>query len=299
MMCSLERVEKLILGEIIDIQGITPGKDLYNITAPFDVNGDTFILGREESEAHARDSKVIWVKKENGIWRVDRKMPSIVGEDPSITEINGEIIIGVVKVKWKRKKPENWTTNFYRGRNLKQLKKAIKKDSFTFGPRKMKDIRLVGLDSGKIGVFTRPDETKKIGYIELDSLDELNEENILRAETIDGMFADDEWGGVNEVHKLDDGRLGILGHIANGTENPEELHYRAVTFIFDPKTRKFSNWKEIATSADFPSGRAKEDKLYDVIFSGGLKIHENGKATLYVGLRDKEAASIEIENPFI
>lgn len=300
MTYPFEQVEQPVIGEILDIQEIEPGKDLYNITAPFeiDIDGDTFILGREESADSEQDSKVVWIKKENGTWTVDRDMPSIVGQDPSFALINGELVIGVVKPIWDGNIATDWRTYFYKGKSLEKLKEAIRKeDSFAIGPRKMKDIRLVSRPDGKIGVFTRPDETKRIGYIELNSFEDLKEENLLKAEIIEVMFLDGEWGGVNEVHILDDGRLGILGHVASKTEDGHK-HYRAITFIFDPKTKKVSEQHEIATSSDFPKGDAKREDLEDVIFSGGLKLHKNGKATLYVGLRDKEAASIEINAPF-
>ena len=95
--------------------------------------------------------------------------------------------------------------------------------------------------------------------------------------------------------------MGAIGHIAIFTEDKsfkKMKRYCAMAFIFDPKTRKVFQKKIIATSDNFPLGEAKRPDLRDVIFSGGLIRHDDATATLYVGLRDKEADSIKIEDPF-
>ena len=57
--------------------------------------------------------------------------------------------------------------------------------------------------------------------------------------------------------------------------------------------------KIIATRNNFPAGPSKIDELEDVIFPGGLERHGDGTATLYAGLSDVEAGSVEIPDPFI
>ena len=68
----------------------------------------------------------------------------------------------------------------------------------------------------------------------MDALEEVNEESILGARIFDTHFLPEEWGGANQVNLLEDGRLGVLGHIAYRDEN--HLHYHSMSFLFDPET---------------------------------------------------------------
>ena len=88
----------------------------------------------------------------------------------------------------------------------------------------MKDIRLIELpNENAIGIFTRPERKirengnteyiKEIGFTKINSLDELNGQNIKAAKPII-KFVKYEFGGVNEVYLLKNGELGVLSHIA-------------------------------------------------------------------------------------
>ena len=165
----------------------------------------------------------------------------------------------------------------------------------------MKDIRLISLPNGKIGVFTRPQGGKydggKIGYMEIDSLNDLKKKDILNnAEIIENQFPEGEWGGANELHLLEDGRIGVIGHIAY--EDEKGKHYYAMAFIYDPKTKSSSPIKIIATRKNFPNGKAKSPKHDDIIFPGGLIRNGDDTATLYAGLGDAETGKIPIADPF-
>jgi len=303
-----EREELGGKSEKIKFSGID-GKDVYNITAPFEIEGETYILGRVEVPETDKDSHVMWFKKKDKeTWEADKDISPLKGEDPFAVKIKSkketEFVLGVVRIFWQNKKVANYQTNFYKGRNLKELKEVIKNNTlFAKGPDKMKNIRLTGLPNGKIGVFTRPenDRRKEIGFLEINSLEELNAEKIGQAKIIQGLFAGGSYGGANEIHILDKETLGILGHIAwLDNEGDEDIrHYYAITFKFNLLTHQASSLKIIAERSDFPPGKAKKPYLQDVVFTGGLRRNKNGTAVLYVGLSDKEAGKKIIKDPFV
>ena len=51
-----------------------------------------------------------------------------------------------------------------------------------------------------------------MGYVGLDSVDELDETIVDKAQVIPELFSDAEWGGCNQCYLLKDGRIGIIGH---------------------------------------------------------------------------------------
>lgn len=272
-------------------------RDVYNITAPFDVDGLKVIAGRTESR-DSEYSKVMFFACNGSVWSPISDAPVLELQDPFFAKIHNEIVLGGVEV-WPKEDDPNallWRTAFYRGTNLNDLK------HFANGPVGMKDIRLVELSDGRIGVFTRPQGEiggrGKIGFTIIDNLDELSEEVIEKAPLIDNQFVDEEWGGANEIHLLKNGMLGVLGHIAC-FDDIGDRHYYSVAFMFDPYKKKSSPLKIIATRSNFEEGEYKRRDLIDVIFSGGLIRREDGYAELYCGVSDAEAHMIVIPDPFL
>ena len=189
----------------------------------------------------------------------------------------------------------SWQTLFFRGKTLPELK------LFAVGPSCMKDIRLCGLKDGRVAVFTRPQGKKggkgKIGFTVIDSLKELCADTILDAAVDPSYFCADEWGGVNEVHLLKNGLLGIAGHIACRTA--EGLHYQSMVFALDPATGQHDALRIVACREDISSSPAcKRPDLKDVLFTGGLVRNGNGAATLYTGVSDCESWRANIPDPF-
>ena len=294
-----EQKEKLPLGEKLRFKGIG-NRDVYNIAAPFKVENETYIAGRVESRSTTQDAQTLFFVEKDGVWQPDQSLPTFKLEDPFLTKINKEIIFGGVQTYPLPDRKDagklGYRTIFYRGKNLQNLRQ------FGTGPDLMKDIRLIELPEKKIGVFTRPQgkigNRGKVGFIKLNSLEELTADNILKAKLIERQFCENEWGGTNELHLLKNGDIGALGHIANQDENGKK-HYSAMTFLFNPETFKSSSIKIIATRKNFPKGETKEsDHLEDVVFPGGLIINPDQTATLYTGLSDAEAGRINLPNPF-
>jgi len=283
-------------GEKLSFTGINK-RDVYNITAPFLSLGETFIAGRVE-ERDSEDSVVMFFRKDGEKWVADDKKDQFRLQDPFITKIDRELVFGGVEIFNKGSKKGNlgWRTLFFRGKSIYDLKQ------FSVGPEGMKDIRLVQLLDGRIGVFTRPQGNPggrgTIGYITIDRLEELTAEKIKGADLLENQFYSDEWGGVNEVHLLKNGLLAVLGHIAC-FDTKGKRHYYPIAFSFDPVRKIATDLEILAVRSDFPIGPAKREDLFDVLFSGGIVRLSEGKAVLYLGISDTEAGKILIPDPFL
>lgn len=272
--------------------------DVYNITAPFKVRRSMYILGRVEMRDNELGAKVMFFKKKGRTWVFDPYAPIFNMQDPFITKIGDLFVVGGVEVMQKSLGGKiRYRTVFYKGSDIYSLRQ------FATGPWGMKDIRLVGLDGGKVGIFTRPQGRKggkgKIGFTIVNSLSGVKARKISNAEILKDQFDKGEWGGVNETHLLDNGLIGVLGHIAKFKEDNGEKfrYYYPITFIFNPETMKFSDMKIIATRKKIPKSHAKRPDLYNVIFPGGL-IREGYKSKLYVGVADAEAFKLILDDPF-
>jgi len=293
---SFEKTKLTARGEKIRFADVD-GRDVYNITAPFDVDENRVIAARVE-ERDSEFSKVMFFVNRGETWIPLKGAPIFDLQDPFITRIHGEIVFGGVDVYPNENAPHQlcWRTFFFRGKSIYDLK------YFAKGPEGMKDIRLVELADKRIGIFTRPQGKiggrGKIGFTIIDNLDELNAEVIEKAPLIENQFIDEEWGGVNEVHLLKNGKIGVLGHIAR-FDAEGNRHYYPMVFMFDPVTKKASPIRIIAARKNFDEGEFKRTDLINVVFSGGLIRRNDGYAELYVGVSDAEAHKIVIPDPFL
>ncbi len=275
--------------------------DVYNITAPFKLSGKTYLAGRvDKREEFLKSLVMFFTPGENEVWEVAKDAPALNLEDPAVVIINNELVFSGVRVLDPKSHPVKFVTVFYRGKNLKNL------HQFAVGPNQMKDIRLVELKDGRIGVFTRPQGEVgglgTIGFIALNSLSGINPENLMKAKLFNNQFAPNHWGSANQIEVLPGGELGVLGHYAFADKddrgNPRRNYY-ATAFKYDPVKDKVSPLKIIVTRANFPEGPAKTNDLQNVIFSGGLIRNGHGQATFYGGLSDAEAGKLTIPDPFI
>ncbi len=286
-------------GERINFAGVE-GKDVYNISAPFMDEGDTVIAGRVEAR-DSEDSEVVFFVQRGGVWfprTGTRRFPLL--QDPFVAVIQGELVFGGVEI-WRRFTDPHkleFRTLFYRGKNIRDLRLCA------VGLQGMKDIRLVELTDKRIGVFTRPKGRgfggkAEIGFAVIDCLDDLTPSVIVQAKKIPRRFLPEEWGGVNELHVLRNGRIGILGHIAHFTED-HLRHYYAMSFVWDSTTEHATSIKVIAASSSFINVQNyKRPDLRDVIFPGGLVRWGDGRADLYAGVNDCEAYKLRIHDPFL
>jgi hypothetical protein len=286
------------IGEKLTFVGIED-RDVYNITKPFLDNGEMIIAGRVES----RDSEISEVKffkeSETGVWVKVHRTIELHLQDPFVTKIHGELVLGGVET-FPHPILQNclgYRTVFYRGKDINSLVR------FTCGCELMKDIRLLELTDKRILVFTRPQGIiggrGRIAYTIIDNLDQLNAGTIESAQLLPTQFIESEWGGANALFILKNGLIGVLGHVCY-FDDMMKRHYYSMTFSFNLETREVSPIKIIATRKNFKEGDCKREDIRDVIFSGGINRLQNGKmAEFFVGVSDVEGHKILIEDPFL
>lgn len=280
------------------------GYDVYNCSTVIHQDGKNFIFGRVEMRDRWADSTVMLFEEVGrDTYRLVEGSKTYPLEDPFVSKIHGEYILGGTHVRKSKGKVETFYAYFYRGNDLKNL------TYFTTGPCRMKDIRLVELSSGKIGVFSRPRSKEilekygcesMIGYEEISSIDELDAEVIERAEYLPDIFREKEWGGCNQVLRLADSCLGIIGHLSERlpVDGITYSVYMNVAFCFNPETKKCGDVKIIGTRSSYPEGPCKKEFLKDCAFTSGITVREDGRVDLYSGIGDCEEGRITIDNPF-
>ncbi|QEY33831.1 DUF1861 family protein [Caproiciproducens galactitolivorans] len=271
-------------------------RDVYNISSPFLYNGSQLLLGRAEFR-DSEDSSIVFLRRNSGIWSLDKRYQPLKHlQDPFYSFVKGKLIVGGVEVYRNDKNESTYRTVFFRETAPFRIER------FACGPENMKDIRLLELPSGEILVTTRPQNASagrgKIGFTIIPSLDDLNSQSILSASILEDQFISEEWGGTNQLHLLNNGKIGVLSHIANFDEEGNR-HYYSTCFLLDPATGMHLPMKIIAVRCNFEDGPSKREDLKDVVFSGGLVRHGNGTACLYCGVGDAEAHCLTIPDPFV
>lgn len=281
------------------------GFDVYNISIPFKWNGKTYLYGRvEKREEWARSWVRLFEQSGKDEWTVVPDSMIYQLEDPYISIIDGTLVLGGTHVRMKQGAIDTYYGYFYKGTDLNDLY------YFTTGPDYMKDIRLVQMEGGRIGVFSRPrsEEVRRkygseslIGFRVIGSLDELTSEVIETAPYISGLFGKDEWGGCNQAYYLDSGLIGVIGHICYKEQNAEGVWiqtYMKMSFVLNPDTLQASDLKIIGTRPCYPPGPAKKPELVDCAFTAGIELRPDGKVNLYSGTGDTEAGRVVIDYPF-
>lgn len=298
---KFENQFQVIENATITFKGVD-GYDVYNCSQPFVWNNKNYMFGRVERRNEWMRSWVrLFEKTAKDEWTLVSDSMIYQLEDPYIAIIKDEIVFGGTHVKVEASQLDTFYGYFYKGTDVEDLY------YFTTGPEYMKDIRLVELQDGKIAVFSRPrnDEIMEkygsesmIGFTIIDSLEELTAERIEKADYLDGIFKDGEWGGCNQAFLLEDGDIGVLGHVSCIDEEAEQSVYTNMSFVIDPKTKEISDYKIIATRASFPEGPAKKDNLQDCAFTSGMVLRTDGNVDLYSGIGDTQEARTVIPYPF-
>ncbi len=281
------------------------GFDVYNCSIPFQWNGKRFLFGRvERREEWARSWVRLFEETGKDEWTLVPDSMIYTLEDPFVSIINHELVLGGTSVQYEAGRVSTYFGYFFRGSDLQDLR------YFATGPKKMKDIRLVQLADGRIGVFSRPrgEEVKgkygsesMIGFTVINSLDELTSETIAHAPYIPDIFGHGEWGGVNQAYLLDSGKIGIIGHICYRGQNDDGdglKVYMNMSMVFDPQTRMAEDLRLIGTRTCYPPGPAKKPDLADCAFTSGIVMRADGKADLYSGIGDCQTGRLTIDYPF-
>ncbi|MDR2535393.1 MAG: DUF1861 family protein [Treponema sp.] len=286
---------------LLTFKGLS-GFDVYNCSAPFTWNERRYIYGRvEKRHEWARSWARLFEETGKDEYALVKDSMIYQLEDPFISVIGGELVLGGTHVKYRRNHFCTFYGYFYRGTDLEDLR------YFTTGPEGMKDIRLVELPNG-IGVFSRPrnEEVEKqygsasvVGFTVIPDLDSLDEEAVAGARIIPGLFGGGEWGGCNQCHLLDSGYIGIIGHKSyHAPGDPPLAVYINVSFVFDPVRNRILDEKILATRSSYPEGPAKKPELADCTFTSGIVMRGDGRADLYGGLGDVAEGRVTIPYPF-
>jgi hypothetical protein len=296
------------MGEILNFAGVGDSGevavDVYNPSIPFTLDGMTIIAGRVEKRTDERSRVIFFAEAEtDGVWLPIEGAPVLNLQDPFVTFAGDELIFGGVYVEWEEGRAK-WSTDFYRGTSIYNLRK------FASGPAQMKDVRLLQLSDKRIAIFSRPQGEimaerfgciAKIGFTTVDGLDAVTADAIENAPLLFDHFLPDEWGGCNQLFQLKNGLIGAIGHKSWGEmiDGVHFLHYYSMAFAIDPRTRKMTHTKVIASRDCFPEGLTKAPRVQDVTFTAGIIRHTDGTATLYTGLNDCQIGKLEIVDPLL
>ncbi len=299
-----EATKKIYESGILEFEGVN-GRDVYNCSVPFDYEGQRYIFGRVEKRAEWANSVtyLFCFDRDDRKWKRVENFDALPIEDPFVTFIGGELIVGGTHVIFVSGKISDYSTYFYKGKSPFSLR------LFSTGPSDMKDIRLFEISDGRIGVFSRPrnEEIRKkygsgsiVGVTVIDKIEDLTPERIENAEYIHGMFGTDEWGGMNQAFYLKDNLVGALGHQCyNDYRNDVEYPvYINMMYIVDFLKHEVLEKQVVGTTSCYPETPSKLPTLCDCAFTSGMVAMNGGKVRLYSGLRDCGEGYIVIDDPF-
>jgi hypothetical protein len=279
-------------GKLVTLVGLT-NRDGYNPSNPVPDGAHPFTYVRVEPRQDEFDSwSVPFRQLAVDRWVLDEGLPRLRLQDPFVALIDGTLVVGGVRIVDRSPEHVLWETVFLRGASLDTL------SEFARSPLLMKDIRLIELERGSIGVFTRPLGGKagrgQIGYTEVSSIDGLTTAVMDDADMIDTQPIPEHWWGANAVYRLDGDNLGVLGHIAKFEGFTR--HYYPIAFVFDRRERRIVREPEIiADRSCFPPHYAKRADLENVIFPAWI---DRQRRVLCGGLSDAAIGVVAIEDPF-
>jgi hypothetical protein len=328
----------LISAIVLKFEGVGR-RDVYNGVFfqakihPEDKQKTTIFAGRVEGRWAESTSQVMFFQQgDDGKWNPIKGAPVFENsQDPSVKKIGDKLIVSMVKVKDTGKINDNgspilvWYTEFFQFDSLMNLDS---KEPIARGPLGMKDIRLIELQDGRILIMTRPQGKTydkdygqgKIAYFIVDSFEEFvkfseggKEESTLtkmmeNGKVLEGMFRDDQWGGTNALHLLQNGNVGVLGHIARHNKKGNR-EYCPITFEFDPNLGKVSSlkligrWKTLAkllSPQRIPIKKLNPKQPLDLanVWWGTDLILGKSRYFISAGLRDSRMGVIETTAPF-
>lgn len=265
-------------------------RDVYNVSVPFEapgLPGSRVLAGRVETR-DSEQSTVVFFTEEEGVWQPVPGAARLDLQDPFVFAVRGTRYLGGVEIQV----PDvgdlvgeiRYRTIVLRCDDLTELVPVFD------GPWGMKDLRFGELPDGRVAVVTRPqggaDGRGRIGVTVVDAVESLTVADIERAPRLEGLFLPEEWGGVNQVDVLDDGRLDVLAHIAR-FDDQGGRHYYPITFEIDPVALSWTAPQMLFERGDLPDGESKRPDLRDVVFPGGRE-RRDGRTSVICGVGDAE-----------
>ena len=289
----------------LTFKGVDAGYDVYNCSIPFKWNGADYIFGRvEPRDKWASSVTMLFRRTGRDEWSRVLEFGALELEDPYIQHVRGELIVGGTRVMKVAGMVKTYRGAFYRDNK----RGPMHLEYFTTGPERMKDIRLIELADGRIGVFSRPrgeDVRRKygsesvIGFTTINDLNELTPEVIEAAPVIDGIFGKDEWGGCNQAYLTDDGKVLVASHLCySGAKAANGINrgvYCNASFVFDPATHTATHIRIVATRKLYPEQEPKVPHLDDCVFTSGFVFNDDGTCDIYTGLCDAAEGRIRVQ----
>jgi hypothetical protein len=279
-------------GVVVNLAGI-PDMDGYNPSRAIPHAGATYHYVRVEPRDEEFTSWAVpFLRHGDTSWEVDHMLPRLHLQDPFTTTVHGQLVVGGVRILGVRNGQVEFETPLYSGDSPDTL------CEFARGPVGMKDIRLLELTDGAVGIFTRPlggfAGRGCIGYTEVPELADISTEVMADAPLLPVQPIAEHWWGANDVYALPENRIGVLGHIAK--REGEVRHYYPITLVLDRATRQVVDGPTIVCDRTcFPVHEPKRRWLEDVIFPAGL---DRKRGLLFGGLSDSAIGVIEIGDPF-
>lgn len=290
-----ESTKKIYDSALLTFKGVD-GLDVYNCSVPFSYKGRVHLFGRIEKREEWANSHVrLFVQTGKDEFTLVPGSMTWALEDPFIAKIKGELIFGGTRVRKVKNTVTMYYSDFFRGTPEDLL-------YFTTGPNNMKDIRLVELKDGRIGVFSRPktDTFSFIGFTTINRVEELTSKIVDKAEPLNVLHTG-AWGGINQAYLLTSGMVGCIAHYSYNARNEKGLTlavYVNYAFVLNPDTRETYLERIIGTRGCYPPCPDKAAKLEDCAFASGIVMRSDGKCDLYTGLGDTCQGRITIDYPF-
>ncbi len=279
-------------GRLIHLEG-TDGCDGYNPSQAVRYEGETYHYVRMEPR---HDEFAYWSvpfrRLDGSRWEMEPALPMLHFQDPFVATVDGTLVVGGVSVLGKTNSHVFFETILLQGESPASLA------TFARSPLNMKDVRLLPLENGRIGIFTRPlggdGGRGRIGYLEVDGLEQISAKGMQQARLFPTQPVENQWWGANDVHLLADGAIGVIGHIAKISDGGR--HYYAVAFVFDPREHEIVDGPRIvADRSRFPPYAPKREDLVDVVFPASL---DRERGELLCGVSDSAVGILEIGDPF-
>ena len=125
------------------------GYDVYNCSTPIRQGGEVYIFGRvEKREVWAGSTVMLFREVAEDTYALVEGAKTYALEDPFVSVIHGEYILGGTHVRKSRGKVDAFYTYFFRGTDLTDL------EHFTAGPTKLEKLKDCAFTSG---IVPRPD----------------------------------------------------------------------------------------------------------------------------------------------
>lgn len=319
------------MGRLLEVQGIRADEIAYNPAVIVQKNsnkiagGVNIIAARVESlDSHWLDPKlydphIIFFTQHNNVLIPIPDTPVFHKlEDPWATWLSGsngkpQLLFGGVKVDFSDKIPVV-TTQLYLASSVQELDV----DDPIAEIRRMKDVRVAQLQTGKIAVFTRPTAGEAspgcIGFTIINNIQDIGKA-VVYAKLLKFNLDENAKIGVNEAYAITKTEstgavkelINIFCHVATTDPTKQEeneifdfekgpIHYAGYKFELNPNNPydDIITLHKIADRSDFPINdkSSKGERYDDVIFPGGTG---GPKETQYfAGIEDARIGVIDI-----